>query len=73
MTQIATEVDRIKLAKETIRTAIIGKGVNVPTTVAIDRYGTYIDAINTAQNNIYSGSSEPSNTLGNDGDIYIKI
>lgn len=44
---INTHLARIETAKADIRASIIGKGVDVPTSVKIDAFPTYIDQITT--------------------------
>lgn len=44
---VATEITRLNNAKEDIRQAIIGKGVDVPTSANIDTYDAYIGQIST--------------------------
>ena len=52
---IATEITRIKQAKENIKTSITNKGVTVPNTATLDEYSSLIDSIE-------SGGSSTSST-----------
>lgn len=42
---ISSEIDRIKSAKEELKTAITSKGVNVPQEASLDTYSTYVNQI----------------------------
>ena len=42
---ISSEIDRIKSAKEELKTAITSKGVNVPQEAFLDTYPTYVNQI----------------------------
>ena len=53
--RIATEITRIKQAKENIKTSITNKGVTVPNTATLDEYSSLIDSIE-------SGGSSTSST-----------
>lgn len=50
LTQIGVEIDRIETAKASIKAAIEGKGVSVPSDTKIDGMSGYIDAIATSEN-----------------------
>ena len=49
LTQIGVEIDRIETAKASIKAAIEGKGVSVPSGTKIDGMSGYIDAIDTSE------------------------
>ena len=61
---IATEISRIKDAKDAIRASIIAKGVNVPQAAKLDTYADRIDEIvQTASGNMEVVTSSPSGTI----------
>lgn len=61
---IATELSRIRDAKDAIRAAIIDKGVNVPAAAKIDTYADRIDEIvQTASGNMEVVTANPSGTI----------
>lgn len=70
---VQSEVNRLNTAKADIKQAIINKGVSVSNTDKIDSYANKIAMIETPDANIYVGSTNPSSSLGSNGDIYLKI
>lgn len=70
---IDSEINRLSLAKSNIRSAIISKGVSVSASDTLDKYADKVNAIIIPNITVRSGSTTPSDSLGNDGDIYLKI
>ena len=65
---VSDQITRIGNAVAQIITALINKGVSVPTDTKIDAIGPYITSVKVC----YVGTTEPSSSVGEDGDIYIK-
>lgn len=70
---VPSEITRLEGAKSKIKSAIERKGVSVATSLKIDAYDTLIDQIETPDATIYTGSGDPSSSLGSNGDIYLKV
>lgn len=68
-----SEITRLETAKANLKTSIRNKGVSVADTDHLDAYAAKVDAIVVATNNVYTGSTTPSSSLGKNGDIYIRI
>jgi len=61
---IATEISRLQTAKASIKTAIEGKGVTVPSSATLDTYDDYVDAIQTGGGGNYDvGLKFTGNTI----------
>lgn len=56
---IATEITRLRNAKEAIKTSIINKEVTVPDTATIDEYSSLIDSIQQGSTPLWAGGGNP--------------
>lgn len=70
---VQSEITRLSNSKSAIKSAIESKGVSVSGTDTLDSYADKISQIVTPDATIYTGSSDPSSSLGSNGDLYIKI
>jgi len=67
---ISSEITRITTARDNAFNALEDKGVTVASNSTIDDMATYIQSITFVT--YYTGSSNPSSSLGSNGDIYLK-
>jgi len=67
---IMSEIARITTARDNAFDALEDKGVAVASNATIDDMAGYIQSITFVT--YYTGSSNPSSSLGSNGDIYLK-
>lgn len=64
---VQSEINRISTAVDSLKTSIANKGVSVSSSAKVGDLSSLVDSIGVT---FYTGTSEPSSSLGNDGDIY---
>lgn len=68
---IESQVSRIKTNIRNAYTALQNYGVDTPSTATSDDMANQINQIQITK--YYLGTSTPSSSIGNDGDIYIQL